>query len=224
MTFCMSLLLPELQQVITKEDLDTAMMSNLLVLEKNIQKIEFNLKGINRKDLNKIEEEIEDIENKVLYVFEEEFPKYKKALKSNEIFIKDKFYEYSSTVDEKLNQFEDFIQHSFENIEENLQAINENQLLDITHAVLNSSNDIENQNQIIEELASKTKKQIFGVEKNLQEFYQKIQSAIETYQQSQNDKISLLEESISSFSENEVQEYQTLLQETRIQNDQKIIS
>ncbi len=208
----------ELQDSITKEDLDTAMMSNLLVLENNIQKIEFNLKGINRKDLNKIEEEIGDIENKVLYALEEEFPKYKKALRSNEIFIKDKFYEYSSEIDEKVNQFEEFIANSFEVIKENLQSINNNQLIDIREDVVKSSQEVENQNQLIE----KTKKQIFGVEKNLQEFYQKIQSAIETYQQSQNDKISLLEESISSFSENEVRKYQTLLQETRIQNDQKI--
>jgi hypothetical protein len=44
----------DLQNSITKEDLDTAMMSNLLILEKNIQKIELDLKGINRKDLNRI--------------------------------------------------------------------------------------------------------------------------------------------------------------------------
>ena len=42
------------------------MMSNLLILEKNIQKIELDLKGINRKDLNRIDEEIGEIENKVI--------------------------------------------------------------------------------------------------------------------------------------------------------------
>ena len=210
----------ELQDSITKEDLDTAMMSNLLVLEKNIQKIEFNLKGINRKDLNKIEEEIEDIENKVLYVFEEEFPKYKKALKSNEIFIKDKFYEYSSEIDEKVNQFEEFIANSFEVIKENLQSINNNQLIDIREDVVKSSQEVENQNQLIE----KTKKQIFGLEKNVQEFYQKIEEAFQSYQQSQEKKILTLEESISSFGEEEIKKYKSLLQETRIQNDEKIHS
>ena len=102
-----------------KEDLDNAIMSNLLVLEKNIEKIELNLKGINRKDLNKIEDEIEDISNKVLHVLEEEFPKYKKSLKSNEIFIRDKFYEHSTQVDEKLDKFNYFIENSFEKIEQN---------------------------------------------------------------------------------------------------------
>lgn len=210
----------ELQQVITKEDLDTAMMSNLLVLEKNIQKIEFNLKGINRKDLNKIEEEIEDIENKVLYALEEEFPKYKKALKSNEIFIKDKFYEYSSEIGKKVNQFEEFIANSFEVIKENLQSINNNQLIDIREDVVKSSQEVENQNQLIE----KTKKQIFGLEKNVQEFYQKIEEAFQYYQQSQEKKILTLEESISSFGEEEIKKYKSLLQETRIQNDEKIQS
>lgn len=131
----------ELQNSITKEDLDTAMMSNLLVLEKNIQKVELNLKGINRKDLKRIDEEIEDIESKVLYALEEEFPKYKKALKSSEIFLKDKFYEYSSEIDERVNQFEEFIANSFEVIQENLQSINDNQLIDIREDVVKSSQE-----------------------------------------------------------------------------------
>jgi hypothetical protein len=210
----------ELQDSITKENLDTAMMSNLLVLEKNIQKIEFNLKGINRKDLDRIDEEISDIENKVLYALEEEFPKYKKALKSNEIFIKDKFYEYSSEIDEKVSQFEQFIENSFEVIRENLQSINNNQLIDIREDVVKSSQEVENQNQLIE----KTKKQIFGLEKNVQEFYQKIEEAFQYYQQSQEEKILTLEESISSFGEQEIKKYKSLLQETRIQNDEKIQS
>ena len=210
----------ELQSSITKEDLDTAMMSNLLVLEKNIQKIEFNLKGINQKDLKRIDEEIEDIESKVLYALEEEFPKYKKALRSNEIFIKDKFYEYSSEIDEKVNQFEEFIVSSFQVLQENLQSINDDQLIDIREDVVKSSQEVENQNQLIE----KTKKQIFGIEKDVQEFYQKIQETFQSYQQSQEKKILTLEETISSFGEEEVKKYKSLLQETRIQNDEKIQS
>ena len=212
----------ELNQSITKEDLDNAMASNLLLLEKNIQKIEFNLKGINRKDLNHIEEEIGEIETKVLHVLEEEFPKFKKSLKSTEIFIKDKFYEYTNDVNERLINFESFIENSFEEIEQNLQSINENQLFDVTEAVLNVTEKVENQDEIIEEFKSKTRKQIFGVEKNIQEFYQKVQNTLHSYQKNQEDKISSLEESISLFGEDEVKKYQKLLQETRIQNDEKI--
>lgn len=210
----------DLQNSITKEDLDTAMMSNLLILEKNIQKIELDLKGINRKDLNRIDEEIGEIENKVIYVLEEEFPKYKKALKSSEIFIKDKFYEYTTEIDQKVNQFEEFIAGSFEVIQENLQSINDNQLLDIRENVIKSSQEVENQNQLIE----KTKKQIFGLEKDVQEFYQKIQETFQSYQQSQEEKILTLEESIIDFNDKESKKYKDLLHKTRIQNDEKIHS
>jgi len=207
----------ELQNSITKEDLDAAVVSNLLVLEKNIQKIELNLKGINRKDLKRIDEEIEDIENKVLYALEEEFPKYKKALKSNEIFLKDKFYEYSNEVNERVNQFEEFVASSFETLEENLQAINDNQLIDIRESVVNSSKELET-------LTSNTKKQIFGIETDVKEFYQKIKETISSYQKGQSEKISELEESIALFETEEVKKYQSLLQETKIQNDEKIQS
>jgi len=207
----------ELQNSITKEDLDAAVVSNLLILEKNIQKIELNLKGINRKDLKRIDEEIEDIENKVLYALEEEFPKYKKALKSNEIFLKDKFYEYSNEVNERVNQFEEFVANSFETLEENLQAINDNQLIDIRESVVNSSKELE-------ALTSNTKKQIFGIETDVKEFYQKIKETISSYQKGQSEKISELEESIALFETEEVKKYQSLLQETKIQNDEKIQS
>ncbi len=212
----------ELENLIKKEELDNAMMSNLLVLEKNIQKIELNLKGINRKDLNKIEEEIAEIENKVSYTLEEEFPKYKKSLKSNEIFIKDRFYEYSTQVDEKLNQFNDFIDSSFENIEKNLQFINDNQLLEITETVLSASQEVTNQNQLIEELTFRTKNQIFGIENEIKEFYSKVQNTFDSYQQSQENKITLLENRISLFGEEEVPKYQNLLKETKIQNEKKL--
>jgi len=212
----------ELENLIKKEELDNAMMSNLLVLEKNIQKIELNLKGINRKDLNKIEEEIAEIGNKVSYALEEEFPKYKKSLKSNEIFIKDRFYEYSTQVDEKLNQFNDFIDSSFENIEKNLQFINDNQLLEITETVLSASQEVTNQNQLIEELTFRTKNQIFGIENEIKEFYSKVQNTFDSYQQSQENKITLLENRISLFGEEEVPKYQNLLKETKIQNEKKL--
>ena len=204
----------EFKSLIKKEDLDNAIMSNLLVLEKNIEKIELNLKGINRKDLNKIEDEIEDISNKVLHVLEEEFPKYKKSLKSNEIFIKDKFYEHSTQVDEKLDKFNYFIENSFEKIEQNLQFINKNQLYEIT-------DEVKNQSQIVEDFTFKSKNQIFAIENEVKEFHSKVQNILISYQQSQNDKIISLEKNISLFSEEEVQKYQDLLKETKIYSEKK---
>ena len=213
----------DLQNAIKKEDLDNAIVSNLLVLEKNIKRIELNLKGINRNDIRRIDEEIGEIEDKVLFVLENEFPKYKKSLKKTEIDIKEKFFDYSNEVNHRLKTFEDFIEISFDEIKENLQAINEEELLDITSAVINTSNEVKNQNQIIENLTSKTKKKIFGIEKDIQEFYQKIQNTIHEYQENQESKILSLEDSISSFGEDEVKKYQKLLQETKIQNDEKIL-
>ena len=71
----------ELQNTLRQEDLDNAVMSNLLILEKNIDNIQKSLKGINRENLKNIYEEVENISNQVSLVTEE-LPKYiKKGIK-----------------------------------------------------------------------------------------------------------------------------------------------
>jgi hypothetical protein len=76
----------ELKNTLTQEDLDNAVMSNLLILEKNINNIQKSLKGINRENLQSIYEEVENISNQVLLVTEE-LPRYKNLIKSNEVSL-----------------------------------------------------------------------------------------------------------------------------------------
>ncbi len=94
----------ELKNTLTQEDLDNAVMSNLLILEKNIDSIQKSLKGINRENLKNIYEEVENISNQVLLVTEE-LPRYKNLIKSNEVYLDKKLVQYQESVKRNLTDF-----------------------------------------------------------------------------------------------------------------------
>jgi hypothetical protein len=125
----------ELKNTLTQEDLDNAVMSNLLILEKNIDNIQKSLKGINRENLKNIYEEVENISNQVLLVTEE-LPRYKNLIKSNEVYLDKKLVQYQESVNENLTDFSNFIDNKFDiieqSIENSIEGINESALNKIT--------------------------------------------------------------------------------------------
>jgi phage-related protein len=130
----------ELKNTLTQEDLDNAVMSNLLILEKNIDNIQKSLKGINRENLKNIYEEVENISNQVSLVTEE-LPRYKNLIKSNEVYLDKKLIQYQENINENLTDFSNFIDNKFDiieqSIENSIEGINESALNEITTNVKN---------------------------------------------------------------------------------------
>jgi uncharacterized protein Yka (UPF0111/DUF47 family) len=130
----------ELKNTLTQEDLDNAVMSNLLILEKNIDNIQKSLKGINRENLKSIYEEVENISNQVSLVTEE-LPRYKNLIKSNEVYLDKKLVQYQESVNENLTDFSNFIDNKFDiieqSIENSIEGINESALNEIATNVKN---------------------------------------------------------------------------------------
>ncbi len=209
----------EISNSLSKEDLDNAMMSNLLILEDNIKKIQFNLKGINRKDLSKIYEEVEDITNKVSFVFEEELPKYKSFIKNSEISFDKRLSTYQQTVEEKLDQFienfDDEIQSKFETLENELEGINENALQDI-------SSNVNELAEFVHQELPKYKKQVVDHSIKTEEKIDSVYEIIEQYQKDVNERVGRIQESLAHLIEQEVPKYQELLVNTKIHGDEKI--
>ena len=77
----------EISQTLNKEDLDNAMVSNLLILEENIKKIQDSLQGINKRDLKTIYEEVQNITDSVSFVVEKELPRFKTLIKNSHILF-----------------------------------------------------------------------------------------------------------------------------------------
>ena len=210
----------ELKNTLTQEDLDNASMSNLLILEKNIDKIQKSLKGINRENLKSIYEEVENISNQVLLVTEE-LPRYKNFIKSNEISLDKKLIQYQESVNENLTDFNTFIENKFESIEQSL----ENSIEGINESALNEiTTDVKNIERLVNTELPRHKKQVTEKVIEIDEKFSSYQKNIENYQEQIQLKIQEVQQSFETLLENEVPKYQNLLIDAKIENDKKVES
>ena len=206
----------ELKNTLTQDDLDNASMSNLLILEKNIDKIQKSIKGINKENLHSIHEEVENISNQVLLVTEE-LPRYKKLIKSNEVYLDKKLIQYQENIDEHLTDFSNFIDNKFDIIENNIEGINESALNEITI-------NVKNIEKLVNTEIPKHKKQVTEKVIEIDEKFYSYQKNIENYQEQIQLKIQEVQQSFETLLENEVPKYQSLLANTKIENDKKVES
>lgn len=205
----------EIEGSLSQEDLDHAIMSNLLILEENVNNIQKNLKGINRKDLSAIREEVEDISDKILHVVEKELPKYKSLIKTNELSLDKRLSSYQEEVDEKLDLFESVIENKFQIIEEELEGINESSLIKY-------QSQVEDLTNLVNQELPKYKKQFVENSLKIEKQIQSIEGIVEESQQELNQRIQFIHESLQDFIDQEIPKYQELLLNSRIQNDEKI--
>jgi hypothetical protein len=210
----------ELKNTLTQEDLDNAVMSNLLILEKNINNIQKSLKGINRENLKSIYEEVENISNQVLLVTEE-LPRYKNLIKSNEVSLDKKLIQYQESVNEHLTDFNNFIDNKFDiieqSIENSIEGINESALNEITTNVKNIA-------KLVNTEIPRHKKQVTEKVIEIDEKFSSYQKNIENYQEQIQLKIQEVQQSFETLLENEVPKYQNLLVNAKIENDKKVES
>jgi hypothetical protein len=210
----------ELQNTLTQEDLDNAVMSNLLILEKNIDNIQKSLKGINRENLKNIYEEVENISNQVSLVTEE-LPRYKNLIKSNEVYLDKKLIQYQENINENLTDFSNFIDNKFDiieqSIENSIEGINESALNEIT-------TNVKNIEKLVNTEIPRHKKQVTEKVIEIDEKFSSYQKNIENYQEQIQLKIQEVQQSFETLIENEVPKYQSLLVSAKIENDKKIES
>jgi hypothetical protein len=210
----------ELKNTLTQDDLDNAVMSNLLILEKNIDNIQKSLKGINRENLKNIYEEVENISNQVSLVTEE-LPRYKNLIKSNEVYLDKKLVQYQESVNENLTDFSNFIDNKFDSIEQSIEdsieGINENALNKIT-------TNVKNIEKLVNTEIPRHKKQVTEKVIEIDEKFSSYQKNIENYQEQIQLKIQEVQQSFETLFENEVPKYQSLLTNAKIENDKKVES
>ena len=208
----------EIRNTLSQEDLDNAMMSNLLVLEENITNIQNNLEGINQQNLQEIYEEVENVISNVEKIAEQ-LPVYNNLIKSNEVSLDKKLIAYQKKVQEELTNFDNTIDDRFEILERNLEGINEGSLNEI-------SSQVSDLNDFVNTEVKKYKNQV--VEKSIQidekisSFEQKLLSDFENHQNELKEEIVRVNESVQALIESEVPKYQHLLTNVKIENDKKV--
>ena len=119
----------DIKTLLTKEDLDKALISQLLFLEECIHDVQEKVKNINHKNLAQVKSDVSSLSETVNFFIDEEIPKYKKYVFESEFRLTNKYEALSEEVEETLSNAKDFVDEKynqdFNNIDEKINIINQ---------------------------------------------------------------------------------------------------
>jgi hypothetical protein len=192
----------EIQSLLKREDLDRAMMSQLLVVEQSIQDLQNKVKGINEKNLTEIRLDVAGLTESVTEFLEIEVPKYKKLVVDSELRTIDRYEELESNVNSTLEGIGEFVDKKYEELTETLQGINENSL----SSILKEFESLESSFQkLVNEDISKYKGFIVETERKVDS---KFQEKINEFDETVGNEISTLNQRILDF-EDQIQKIES---------------
>ena len=177
----------EILNLLKKEDLDRAMMSQLLVVEQSIQEVQNKVKGINQENLNKIRLDVSGLTESVNEFLENEAPRYKKLVVESELRTHQKYEELEENVSQVLENISEFVENKYQQLTETLDGINQD-------AITGILNDFETLEQVVLRL----KEQEIPKYKNLiVETELKSETKLNKFQEELNETVSSLLEKMS---------------------------
>lgn len=231
----------EIQNLLKKEDLDRAIMSQLLVVEQSIQDLQNKVKGINEKNLTEIRLDVAGLTESVSEFLEVEVPKYKKLVIDSELRTNDRYEELESNVNSTLEGIGEFVDNKYQKLTESLQGINENSLSGIVEdfkkldeAVLQlKEQEIPKYKGFIVENERKTEVSLdeFNqkLDKSLINFDEKVQESIQYLDDKVDKKIGIFQDSIEEIDkkfielkEQEIPKYKRFIVETEKKTESKL--
>ena len=195
----------EIKSLIKKEDLDSAMMAQLLFVEESISKIESKVSSINGKTVDKIREDFVNLSNSVESFLDLDVPKYKKLISESEVRF-----------DDRLGVFKGQVEENLESIKETVESVNENTINIVKAEFKETAGDLnKNVNELVEKELPKYKKLFAETELKTEET---IKNAIDSYKET----IESLNAKVKVFTETEIPKYNNLLVETKLKSEQEV--
>ena len=213
----------EIQTLLKKEDLDRAMMSQLLVVEQSIRDVQSKVKGINENKLTEIRLDVSGLTKSVNEFLEVEVPQYKKLIVDSELRTDNRFTQLEENVNQTLEGIGEFVDNKYQQLTETLQGINEQslsgiledfKLLDENFAKLKEE-EIPKYKGFIVETERKT-------ESKLEDFNTQVSSQLSEFQENVDEKISTIQTSLKEFVEIEAPKYNKLLIENKLKTEAEV--
>ncbi len=206
----------EIKDLIKKEDLDSAMMAQLLFVEQSISKIESKVFSINGKTVDGIKEDFKKLSNTVNEFLSVDLPKYKKLVTESQVRVDDKFATFKENVEENLDTIKLDVNKEVTTVLSDVQSINENIVSELKDNLKVTTKDINKTvSHLIDEELPKYRKFFAETEVKTEE---KINSAIYSYKST----IENLSERVREFTEEEIPKYSNLLIETKLKSEKEV--
>ena len=193
----------EIDSLVKKEDLDRAMMSQLLVVEQSIRDVQNKVKAINEKNLIEIRLDVSNLTKSINEFIEVDAPKYKKLIVDSDLRANNKYEELKANVDQTLEGVNKFVEEKYQELTEDLHGINEKSLTGIRESFKILENtlqkiqekDIPKYKSFIVETERKT-------EKRLTEFDKKFTTSLEDFEEELDQTIFGVLDKINSIENN----------------------
>ena len=206
----------EIKSLIKKEDLDSAMMAQLLFVEESISKIESKISSINGKTVDKIREDFVDLSNSVGSFLNVDAPKYKKLISESEVRIDGRFDTFKNNVEENLNIIKVDVGNEVTTALESIESVNENTINIVKAEFKETVRDVnKNVSELVEKELPKYNKLFAETEVRTEE---KINEVIDSYKKNIED----LNAKVKLFTETEIPKYSNLLIETKLKSEKEV--
>jgi hypothetical protein len=209
----------EIENLLKKEDLDRAMLSQLLVVEQSIRDVQNKVKSINEKNLTEIRLDVSGLTESVNNFLDIEVPKYRKLVVESELRTNNRYEELEKNVSQTLQGIGEFVDSKYVELTETLHGINEESIASIIEdfksldsAVLDlRENEIPNYKDFIVEEKIKT-------ETKLNEFSEKVDEKVNLVENS----IQEIEEKFDYLKSEEIPNYKNFIVEEKIKTETKL--
>ena len=206
----------EIKNLIKKEDLDSAMMAQLLFVEESISKIESKISNINGKSVDKIKDDFKELSASVEGFLSIDAPKYKKLISESEVRVDNRFNVFKNQVEENFDTIRVDVNKEVTSALESIESVNENTINIVKAEFKQTARDVnKNVNELVEKELPKYKKFFAETEVKTEE---KINSAIHSYKST----IENLSERVREFTEEEIPKYSNLLIETKLKSEKEV--
>ena len=134
----------EIQNFLTRKDLDIAVMSQLFVVEQSIKDIQSKVKSINQRTLTEIRLDASNLTKVVNNFIDDEVPKYRKSLVETEVRSSNLCRELEDTVNQTVTNINEFVDNKYDEVSGLIVEINE--------SIVRNESYLKSRNQTLEDL------------------------------------------------------------------------
>ena len=202
----------EIKSLIKQEDLDSAMMAQLLFVEESISKIESKISSINGKTVDQIKEDFKGLSNSVEGFLSIDVPKYKKLISESEVRVDDRFGQFKDKVEENLDTIRADVNKEVTTALSEVEKLNTDVISEVKEDFRKNTKEVKN---LVEEELPKYRKFFTETELKTEET---IKNAIDSYKET----IENLNAKVKVFTETEIPKYNNLLIETKLKSEEEV--
>jgi hypothetical protein len=231
----------DIKNLLKKEDLDRAMMSQLLVVEHSISDIQKKVDGINQKNLTEIRLDVSGLTKSVNEFLENDVPRYKKLIIDSELRTNNRYGELETNVNQTLEGIGEFVDKKYDELTRTLQGINEESLSSILEdfkqlddaIILLKETEIPKYKGFIVETERKTENKLNQFQEQLdktvneisEQTNNKLDSFSKTIQNANEETVNGINDILNDFEhlkQNEIPKYKGFIVETERKTENKL--